>query len=114
MRKGEERTSSAGLLIATGLCCLLGLVAVVMALGAVVPVLGDAMNVESRGVGGMIGYLFGALFFGGIGLFGLAAGRRRERDRPRGAPLQDNLPVAPELLLPAGPGLTARWLGAVP
>lgn len=114
MRKGEERTSSAGWVIATGLCCLLGLVSVAMSLGAVVPVIGDAMGVDNRGVGAMIGYLFGALFFGGPGLFLLAAGRRRERDRPRSAPVEDNLPVSPELLLPAGPGLTARWLGAVP
>lgn len=114
MRKGEERTSSAGMLIVTGLCCLLGLMGVAAAVGAVVPVVGDAMDVDNRGVGAMIGYLVGALVFGGIGLFGLAASRRRTRDRPRQAPLQDNLSVAPELLLPAGPGLTVRWLGAVP
>lgn len=114
MVRGEERTSSGAMLIPIGLCGVLGLVGLAMAVGAVVPAVGDAMGVDSRGVGGMIGYLFGALFFGGIGAGGLWVWRRAEkrRDTPRTrAELAVTDVMAP---LPAGPGLVARWCVAAP
>jgi hypothetical protein len=114
MARGEERTSSAALLIPVGLCCALGLIGLAMAVGAVVPAVGDAMSVDSRGVGGMFGYLVGALFFGGFGLGGLLMWRRAEkhRDTPRSTA---ELAVTDDIaLLPAGPGLVARWCVAAP
>ena len=117
MVRGEERTSSAGWLIASGLCCVLGLIGIVMAVGAVVPPVGDAMSVDSPGVGGMFGYLFGTLFFGGIGVSGLLIHRREQkrRDTPRwGAPAPAPLAKAELPPLPDGPGLAARWCLAAP
>jgi hypothetical protein len=57
MARGEERTSSAALLIPIGLCGALAVIALATAVGAVVPAVGDAVSVDSRGVGGMFGYL---------------------------------------------------------
>lgn len=117
MVRGEERTSSAGWLIPSALCCVLGLIGVVMAAGAVVPPLGDAMGVDSRGVGGMFGYLFGTVFFGGLGVSGLLIHRREQkrRDTPRwGAPPPAPLEKTGFPPLPDGPGLPARWCLAVP
>ncbi|MFI7675521.1 hypothetical protein [Actinophytocola sp. NPDC049390] len=89
-----------------------------MAVGAVVPAVGDAMNVDSRGVGGMFGYLLGTLFFGGIGVSGLLIWRRdqKRRDTPRrGTTPPGELETSEDLApLPAGPGLAARWLVAAP
>jgi hypothetical protein len=95
---------------------VLGLVGVVMAVGAVVPVLGDAMGVDSRGVGGMLGYLLGTLFFGGFGVSGLLIWRRDEKRRntPRWGATATGLATSELAPLPAGPGLAARWLVAAP
>ena len=117
MARGEERTSAAGWLIPSMLCCLLGLIGVVMAIGAVVTPLGDAMDLDSRGVGGMFGYLIGTLFFGGFGVAGLLIHRREQRRRntPRwGAAPPAPLERADLPPLPDGPGLAARWCLAAP
>ncbi len=114
MARGEERTSSAVMLVPIGLCGVLTAIAVVMAVGAVVPAVGDAMSVDSRGVGGMLGYLGGALFFGAIALGGLWLWRRAEKHRatPRATA---ELAVADDIApLPAGPGVVARWCVAAP
>lgn len=114
MVRGEERTSSATWLIPVGLCCVLGLVSIAMAVGAVVPAVGDAMGVDSRGVGGMFGYLAGALFFGGLGLGGLLLGRRDRKLRATPRSVAE-LTVADDIApLPQGPGLVARWCVAAP
>ncbi len=117
MVRGEERTSPARWLIPSVLCCVLGLISVAMAAGAVVPPLGDVMNVDSRGVGGMFGYLLGTVFFGGFGVAGLLSRRRdqKRRDTPRGDAAAPGLATSTDLApLPAGPGLAARWLVAAP
>lgn len=114
MARGEERTGSAVMLVPIGLCGALTAIALAMAVGAVVPAVGDAMSVDSRGVGGMFGYLGGALFFGAIALGGLWLWRRAEKHRatPRArAELAVTDDIAP---LPAGPGLVARWCVAAP
>lgn len=114
MARTEERTSTGAILIPVGLCCVLAVVGLAMAVGAVVPAVGDAMGVDSRGVGGMFGYLGAALFFGGIGLGGLFMWRKAEKHRstPRtSAELAVTDDIAP---LPAGPGLVARWCMAAP
>lgn len=112
MRVGKERTSSGAVLVAPLVCGLLGLVSLAMAVGAVVPPVGDAMGVPGRGVGNMFGYLFGVLFFGGIGAIGFFVYRGRRADTvqgPPGAPL----PFDPTAV-PPGPGIRQRWLAAVP
>ena len=116
MVRGEERTSSAGWLIPSVLCCVLGLIGVAMAVGAVVPAVGDAMSIDSRGVGGMFGYLIGTLFFGGFGVSGLLIWRRdqKRRNTPRWGATATELETSDLAPLPSGPGLAARWFVAAP
>lgn len=110
MRKGEERSSTAGLWVAVVLCGVLGVAGLVLAVGAVVPFVGDAVDVPGRGVGNMFGYLLGMVFFGGIGLAGYKMRPKQPReDGARGTAL----PFDPTAL-PPGPGLARRWLAAVP
>lgn len=115
MRMGEVRTNKAGKLVASVVCCALAAISVLLAVGAVVPAIGDVMAGDNTGVGAMFGYLVGALFFGGFGVVGLLAVRR---DRRRLAVLSQRpaepLPMTAGVVLPAGPGLPVRWLGAAP
>lgn len=115
MRKGEVKVNRAGKLVASITCCVLAALLVLLAVGAVVPAVGDGMAGDNTGVGAMFGYLAGALFFGGFGVVGLLSMRR---DRKRLAAMAQRpaepLPMTAGTVLPAGPGLPLRWLGAVP
>lgn len=104
-----EDSSPAGALIAIGVCGALGVAGLAAAVGAVVPAVGDVVNVRSTGVGGMIGYLVGAVLFGSPAVLGVIALRRKQV--PAGPAAMAASPVIP---LPDGPGLAARWLAAVP
>lgn len=99
--------------LATGvLCTLLSLLVAAHAVGAVVPVVGDALGVAHRGIGYLLGYLFGAGLFGLFGLLLLAAGwsgrtqGRAARDADNERPA--SFSVGPRRVLPDGPGLAAR------
>lgn len=115
MRKGEVRTNRPAKLVASVVCCVLAAFSVLLAVGAVVPAVGDVMAGDNTGVGAMFGYLAGALFFGGFGVVGLLSVRR---DRRRLAALPQRpaepLPATAGTMLPNGPGLPLRWLGAAP
>lgn len=113
----SEETGPVGVLVAVGVCAV-GVVGLAMAIGAVVPAVGDAMSVKSTGIGGMFGYLFGAVLFGSPSVLGLRALRRhRTAERVLAAQPRDEqaaLAGRPIVPLPDGLGLTARWLVAVP
>ena len=109
-----EETSPAGAFVAIGVCGLLGVLGLAAAVGAVVPAVGDAMNLRSAGAGGMLGYLFGAVFFGSPAVVGVVALRRRRVAEPAPAAGATALAGRPVVALPDGPGLTARWCAAVP
>lgn len=110
----SEEGSPAGALVTVGVCGVLGVAGLAAAVGAVVPAVGDAMNLKSTGVGGMLGYLLGAALFGSPAVFGVLALRRRRvaGQAPTAAPAA--LAGRPVVALPDGPGLTARWLAATP
>lgn len=104
-----EDSSPAGALIAIGVCGALGVAGLVAAVGAVVPAVGDVVHVRSTGVGGLIGYLVGAVLFGSPAVVGVLALRRKQ------APVEPAVMAArPVVPLPDGRGLVARWLAAVP
>lgn len=111
----DDDSGSGAILAGAGLFLAIGLISLAMAVGAVVPAVGDVMNVETTGVGGVIGYLFATAFFGGPGLLMLMLWRRNQRARP-----DDDWEPSARLVdqrimpLPAGPGLAVRWLAAVP
>lgn len=111
----DDDTRSGAVLAGAGLFLVLGLVSLGMAVGAVVPAFGAALNFDGRGVGYMFGSLFGTAFFG---LPGVLLARSWWRAKP--AKLPDDWEPSARLVeqrvmpLPEGPGLFARWVAAVP
>lgn len=111
----DDDSRSGAVLAGAGLFIVLGLVSLGMAVGAVVPAFGEAMNSDGRGVGYMFGSLFGTAFFG---LPGVLLARSWWRAKPAKRP--DDWEPSARLVeqrvmpLPDGPGLLVRWLAAVP
>lgn len=111
----DDDSGSAAILAGAGLFLAIGLISLAMAVGAVVPAVGDVMNVDTPGIGGVLGYLFATAFFGGPGVLMLTMWRRNQRARP-----DDDWEPSARLVdqrimpLPDGPGLLLRWLAAVP
>lgn len=91
------------------LSCLLFMV------GSVVPSVADALGKGDLGVGTLLGSLLGAAIFGPIGFFSFR-GVWRELRKLFGTAARDESPAVPAArpALRDGPGLTVRWLAAVP
>lgn len=111
----DDDSGSGAILAGAALFLVAGLISFAMAVGAVVPAVGDFMSVDSTGIGGVLGYLFATVFFGGPGVLMLMLWRRNLRARP-----DDDWEPSARLVdqrimpLPDGPGLAVRWLVAVP
>lgn len=103
-----------GGLVAVGvLCGLLCVLSLALAVGAVVPAVGEALNVERSGVGGLLGYLVATCFFGlpTLVVVGVLRAGRVAAPVASGPGAFASRPAMP---LPDGPGLAARWAVAVP
>ena len=111
----DDDSGSGAILAGAGLFLVLGLISLGMAVGAVVPAFGEALNFDGRGVGYMLGSLFGTAFFGLPGVLLARSWWRAKR-----AKLPDDWEPSSRLVeqrvmpLPDGPGLLVRWLAAVP
>ncbi len=110
----DDDSRSGAVLAGAGLFLVLGLISLGMAVGAVVPAFGEALNFDGRGIGYMFGSLFGTAFFG---LPGVLLARSWWRAKPANS---DDWEPSARLVeqrvmpLPEGPGLTVRWVVAVP
>lgn len=114
-RSGADDSGGGTMLAGAGLFIVLGLISLGMAVGAVVPAFGEYLNFDGRGIGYMLGSLFGTAFFGVPGVLMLKLWRRNQRARPADD-WEPSARLAEQRVmpLPEGPGLVVRWLTAVP
>ncbi|OLF19027.1 hypothetical protein [Actinophytocola xanthii] len=130
MSAGRSRTGPG--LVGAAILGLFTLICLVMAVGALVPAVGEVMGVRDHGVGPMFGYLAGAAVWGLLALLAVWAhlSSRREPAPPeaassptadeaagtdRGArPAGGGFAAGAAMPLPDGPGLGPRRLLATP
>lgn len=115
MTDNSGADNSGATLAVAGLFIVLGLISLAMAVGSVVPAVGEYLNVSTAGIGGLLGALFGTAFFGVPGVVMLMVWRRNQRARPADD-WEPSARLAEQRVmpLPDGPGLLVRWLAAVP